>query len=51
VAADLKRIYTCATAEEAEHRLTDFEARWDKEYLPIDQSRRRNWTERVQIFV
>lgn len=33
VAANLKRIYTCATAEEAEQRLTEFEARWDKEYM------------------
>lgn len=43
VAAELKRIYTCATAEEAELRLTEFEQRWDKEYLPIGQSCRRNW--------
>ncbi len=50
VAADLKRIYTCATAEEAEQRLTDFEARWDKEYLPIGQSWRRNWTRLTPFF-
>ena len=50
VAADLKRIYTCATAEEAEQRLTEFEARWDKEYLPIGQSWRRNWTRLTPFF-
>ena len=43
VAADLKRIYACATVEEAEQRLTEFEAKWDKEYPPSGQSWRRNW--------
>jgi len=50
VAADLKRIYTCATAEEAELRLTEFEARWDEEYPPIGQSWRRNWPRLVPFF-
>ena len=50
VAADLKRIYTCATAEEAEQRLTEFEARWDAEYLPIGQSWRRNWVRLIPFF-
>ncbi len=44
VAADLKRIYACATVEEAEQRLTEFEAKWDAEYPPIGQSWRRNWS-------
>ena len=42
VAADLRRIYTAATAEEAELMLGEFEDRWDAEYLPIGQSWRRN---------
>ena len=50
VAADLRRIYTCATAEEAEQRLTEFEARWDAEYLPIGQSWRRNWVRLIPFF-
>lgn len=29
VATDLRRIYTAATAEEAERMLGDFENRWD----------------------
>lgn len=43
VVADLKRIHTAATADEAEQRLAEFEAKWDGEYLPIGQFRRRNW--------
>ena len=38
VAADLRRIYTAATAEEAELMLGEFEERWGAEYLPIGQS-------------
>ncbi len=37
-AADLRRIYTAATAEEAELMLGEFEERWGAEYLPIGQS-------------
>ena len=44
VAADLRRIYAAATAEEAEMMLGEFEDRWDAEYLPIGQSWRRNRT-------
>jgi putative transposase len=50
VAADLKRIYACATAEEAEQRLFEFEVKWDKEYLPIGQSSRRNWPRLIPFF-
>ena len=42
VAADLRRIYTAATAQEAELMLREFEQRWDAEYPPISQSWRRN---------
>ena len=50
VAADLRRIYTAATAEEAELMLAEFEARWDAEYLPIGQSWRRNWNRLTPFF-
>lgn len=50
VAADLKRIYQSATADEAEQRLGEFEAKWDEEYLPIGQSWRRNWARLTPFF-
>ncbi len=50
VATDLKRIYQSATAEEAELRLGEFEAKWDDEYLPIGQSWRRNWPRLIPFF-
>ena len=50
VAADLRRIYTAATADEAELMLTEFEAKWDKQYQPIGQSWRRNWTRIIPFF-
>jgi putative transposase len=50
VAADLKRIYQSATAEEAELRLCEFEAKWDREYPPISQSWRRNWSRLIPFF-
>lgn len=50
VAADLRRIYTSTTAEEAELRLGEFESEWDSEYLPIGQSWRRNWSRLVPFF-
>ena len=50
VAADLKRIYQSATADEAEQRLGEFEAKWDDEYLPRGQSWRRNWPRLTPFF-
>jgi len=50
VAADLRRIYTAATVEEAEMMLGEFEAKWDAEYLPIGQSWRRNWERLTPFF-
>ncbi len=50
VAAALKRIDTCATAEEAELRFTEFQERWDDAYAPIGQSWRRNWPCLVPFF-
>lgn len=50
VAADLKRIYTASTADEAEQRLGEFEDKWDDTYLPISQSWRRNWSRIIPFF-
>ena len=50
VAADLKLIYTSATVEAAEHRLTEFEAKWDKGYPSIGLSWRRNWARVIPFF-
>ncbi len=50
VAADLRHIYQAATAQEAEQRLGELEARWDAEYLPIGQSWRRNWNRLIPFF-
>jgi putative transposase len=50
VAADLKKIYTASTADEAEQRLCEFEAKWDAEYPPIGQSWRRNWSRIIPFF-
>jgi putative transposase len=50
VAADLRRIYTSATADEAEQMLGEFEDKWDDAYLPISQSWRRNWQRIIPFF-
>lgn len=50
VAVDLKKIYSCATVDEAEQRLTEFEAMWDSAYPPISQSWRRNWSRITPFF-
>jgi putative transposase len=43
----LKRIYQSVTAEEAEQRLGEFEAKWDEDYLPIGH---RNWARLIPFF-
>lgn len=50
VAADLKRIYTAATENEAEQYLTEFEAKWDNDYPPIAKSWRNNWPRITPFF-
>jgi len=50
VAADLRAIYTAATAEEAEQHLAAFEAKWDRDYPAIGQSWRRNWARITPFF-
>ena len=43
VAQDLKLIYRAATAEQAELRLAEFEARWDAKYATIGRMWSRHW--------
>ncbi len=50
IAEDLKAIYSAATAEEAEVRLTEFEQKWDATHAPIAQSWRRNWIRIIPFF-
>jgi len=50
VAADLKRIYQCATADEAEQKLAEFEETWGEVYPAIGQSWRRNWSRIIPFF-
>lgn len=50
VAADLKLIYTASTVELAEHRLGEFEKKWDKDYPSIGLSWRRNWARAIPFF-
>jgi putative transposase len=50
VAADLRLIYTAATEDEAQRRLTEFEEKWDDSFAPIGQSWRRNWSRLTPFF-
>jgi putative transposase len=50
VAGDLKLIYTSATAEQAEQRLTEFAAKWDEKFPLIAKSWRTNWPRVIPFF-
>jgi len=50
VAADLKRVYSAVTVDEAELMLTEFETKWDKAYQSISLSWRRNWARITPFF-
>jgi putative transposase len=50
VALDLKAIYTAATADEAEMRLTEFAAKWDEKFPMISRSWRSNWARVIPFF-
>lgn len=50
VAADLRLIYQSASVEDAEQRLSDFEAKWDAQHPPISQIWRRNWSRIIPFF-
>lgn len=49
-AADLRLIYTAATAEEAERQLEEFAAKWDRTHPTISQIWRRNWQRITPFF-
>ncbi len=50
VCAGLKRIYTSATVDEAQHELDAFSAAWDEKYPAISQSWRRHWPNLITLF-
>jgi putative transposase len=50
VAADLKPIYRAHTVEDAELRLSEFAAKWDKSYPTISQMWRGNWEHLTPFF-
>jgi putative transposase len=50
VAADLRLIYQSATVQDAEQRLSEFEAKWDSQHAPIAQIWRRNWARIIPFF-
>jgi putative transposase len=50
VAADLRTIYTAATAEAAEQALESFEEKWQARFPSIARSWRSNWTNIIPFF-
>lgn len=48
--SDLKTIYRAVTAEDAEHQLEAFAAKWDARYPMIARSWRTNWTRVIPMF-
>ena len=50
VAADLKKIYSSLTVDEAELELTAFAEMWDEKYPTISQSWRRHWPNLTTLF-
>lgn len=50
IAADLWLTYTAATENQAQRRLTEFEAKWDGAFASIGPSWRRNWSRLSPFF-
>jgi len=50
VAADLKAIYSAATADDAALRLDDFDEKWGGKFPAIAESWRRNWQQVIPFF-
>jgi putative transposase len=50
VAADLRLIYTAATADAAEQKLVEFAAKWDEKFPMITKSWRTNWPRVIPFF-
>jgi transposase-like protein len=50
VAADLKRIYTSVTSEEAAHELNSVAEKWDSKYPSISRSWNQHWDNIIPLF-
>jgi len=50
VAADLRLVYTAATADAAEQKLVEFAAKWDEKFPMITKSWRTNWPRVIPFF-
>lgn len=50
VAADLRKIYCCATEEQARMELAKFREKWDKKFPSIGESWENNWKNLVTFF-
>jgi putative transposase len=50
VAADLRTVYTAATAAAAEQRLVEFCLKWDEKFPMIGKSWRSNWARVIPFF-
>lgn len=50
VAGDLKAVYRAETAEAAQKRLDEFDAKWGRQYPSIAQSWRNNWDHVIPFF-
>jgi putative transposase len=50
VAADLKQIYRCTTAQEARTELAKFREKWDKQFPSIGESWENNWENLTTFF-
>jgi len=50
VAADLRRIYTALTVDEAEQALLAFAERWDGQYPSISKSWQKHWPNLITLF-
>ena len=50
VAADLKKIYSSPTVDEAERELDRFSEIWDKKYVAISRSWHKHWPNLITLF-
>ena len=50
VAADLKKIYSSPTVDEAERELADFGETWDQKYAAISKSWHEHWPNLITLF-
>ena len=50
VAADLKKIYSSLTVDEAERELANFGEAWDKKYAAISKSWNEHWPDLITLF-